>query len=77
MSSDSHRQLSAPAWIPNRYPTARRSDHHDEYESKERGGTVKIDDPYQWLESHTQETTKWIEGKLHFSKTSIRAKKAI
>lgn len=66
MPSDSYRQSSAPAWVPNRYPAARRSDHIDEYESKKQGGVVKVHDPYQWLETHTEETTKWIEGKLLF-----------
>lgn len=64
MSSESYRQSSAPAWVPNRYPVARRGDHIDKYESKKQGGEVKIHDPYQWLESNSEETTKWIEGEF-------------
>ena len=49
-------------WIPGRYPIARRSDHFDTYKSAEKGEDVKIHDPYQWLETSSDETTRWIEG---------------
>lgn len=56
-----HRQYTnmAPAlWTPSDYPSARRSDHIDTWKS-EKSGQVKVHDPYEWLESYTEETDKW------------------
>lgn len=46
------------SWIPNTYPPARRSEHYDTWKS-EKNGQVKVHDPYEWLESHSDETEKW------------------
>ena len=48
-------------WTPNTYPKARRGDHVDVYKS-EKHGQVPVQDPYQWLEKNSEETTAWVEG---------------
>lgn len=57
-------------WKPNTYPTARRSDHVDVYESKSRG-QVRVPDPYQWLEKDTEETQKWVSAQEAYTKSYI------
>ncbi|PSS31986.1 hypothetical protein PHLCEN_2v2228 [Hermanssonia centrifuga] len=46
------------AWVPHRYPAARRADHVDVYKSKTMG-EVRVHDPYVWLERNTEETEAW------------------
>lgn len=55
------------AWTPNRYPTARRADHVDVYES-EKHGEVRVVDPYQWLEKNTEETEQWVNAQEQFTR---------
>lgn len=45
-------------WTPNSYPKARRSDHVDTYKSATKGA-VRVHDPYNWLEKHSEETDRW------------------
>lgn len=54
-------------WAPNRYPTARRSDHVDVYAS-EKHGEVKVPDPYQWLEQNTEETEQWTTAQEKYTR---------
>jgi prolyl oligopeptidase len=49
------------------YPPARRSDHVDVYKSKAKG-QVKIPDPYNWLETQSEETSAWVEAEEKFTK---------
>ena len=49
--------MSVTAWPVNGYPPARRSDHIDAWKSKKHG-EVKVHDPYEWLESNSEETEK-------------------
>jgi prolyl oligopeptidase len=51
-------------WTPGRYPVARRSDHIDVYQSAAKG-KVQVHDPYQWLETNSDETKTWIQGGYH------------
>jgi len=51
-------------WTPGRYPAARRSDHVDVYQSATKG-KVEVHDPYQWLETSNDETTRWIQGIIY------------
>jgi prolyl oligopeptidase len=62
-------------WKPNTYPPARRSDHVDVYQSKARG-TVRIHDPYQWLEENTEETNAWITAQEAYTKSYIAQESA-
>ncbi len=55
------------AWSPNRYPSARRSDHVDVYKS-EKNGEVRVHDPYQWLERNTDETEQWTTAQEGFTR---------
>jgi len=50
-------------WNPREtpYPVTRRSDHVDVYNSAKEG-SVKIPDPYNWLEGKTEEVDEWVEG---------------
>lgn len=59
--------MGSNTWTPNRYPPARRSDHVDEYKS-EKHVTVKVEDPYQWLEKNTEETEKWTTAQEAFTR---------
>ncbi|KAG8827485.1 hypothetical protein FRC19_002938 [Serendipita sp. 401] len=54
------------AWVPGRYPPARRGDHVDVYKSAKQG-EVKIHDPYQWLETSSEETSTWIKDQVEFT----------
>jgi len=47
----------APTPWNGKYPPARRSDHVDTYKS-EKHGEVKVPDPYDWLETYSEETEK-------------------
>lgn len=60
-------RMSPTPWTPNSYPPARRSDHVDEYKSEAKG-SVKIPDPYQWLEKHTEETEAWTTSQESFTR---------
>ena len=55
------------AWVPSRYPSARRSDHVDVYKS-EKHGEVRVHDPYQWLEHNTDETEQWTTAQEKFTR---------
>lgn len=57
-------------WIPNRYPKARRSDHVDTFQSAT-AGTVRVTDPYHWLEEHSEETDKWTSEQEAFTRTYL------
>ncbi|KAG8756824.1 hypothetical protein FRC14_002627 [Serendipita sp. 396] len=54
------------AWVPGRYPPARRGDHVDVYKSAKQG-EVKVHDPYQWLETSSEETSTWIQDQVEFT----------
>ncbi|KAI0637652.1 prolyl oligopeptidase [Trametes polyzona] len=54
-------------WVPNRYPSARRSDHVDTYKSESKG-EVRVHDPYQWLEHNTDETEQWTTAQEQFTR---------
>ena len=60
------RMIPTP-WIPNNYPSARRSDHVDEYKSESKG-IVKVPDPYQWLEKNSSETEEWTIAQENFTR---------
>jgi prolyl oligopeptidase len=62
--------MSPTPWTPNRYPPTRRSDHVDVYES-EAHGQVRVPDPYQWLESNTEETEQWVTNQEAFTRTYL------
>ena len=50
---------AASSWTPHCYPTTRRSDHIDVYQS-EAQGEVKVPDPYTWLEKDGEERKGWL-----------------
>lgn len=66
-----HRFLAMAAtqasWTPNKYPSARRSDHVDVYKSKAKG-EVRVHDPYEWLEHNSEETDKWTTAQEAFTR---------
>ena len=64
--------MAPNAWIPNRYPQSRRSDHLDTYQSKA-NGAVTVPDPYNWLEQNSQETTRWVEQQEKFTREYIHS----
>ena len=64
------RAMSSVPWIPNQYPSARRSDHVDTYKSENRG-EVRVPDPYQWLEEHSEETEQWTTAQEAFTRTYL------
>ncbi|KAH7907477.1 prolyl oligopeptidase [Hygrophoropsis aurantiaca] len=66
----SSRSASATPWTPNQYPPARRSDHVDVYKS-EKHGEVRVSDPYQWLEEHSEETDKWTTAQDAFTRSYL------
>lgn len=66
----STRKMSPTLWSRNQYPPARRSDHVDVYNSEARG-QVRVPDPYQWLERHTDETEEWITAQEKFARTYL------
>jgi hypothetical protein len=68
-----HRTMSYTAhWKPNDYPKARRSDHVDTYASEARG-TVKVPDPYEWLEHDTKETQDWVTAQEQYTRRFLDA----
>ncbi|KZO94890.1 prolyl oligopeptidase [Calocera viscosa TUFC12733] len=52
------------------YPPARRSEHVDVYKS-ELKGSVRVPDPYDWLEENEKETEEWVERQVEFTGTFI------
>jgi prolyl oligopeptidase len=54
-------------WIPDRYPSSRRSDHVDVYKSA-KNGEVTVPDPYVWLEENTTETEEWVSVQESFTR---------
>lgn len=54
-------------WKPNQYPPTRRSDHVDVYKSEAKG-EVRVPDPYNWLESDTEETDQWTTVQADFAR---------
>jgi prolyl oligopeptidase len=59
--------MSSTTWVPNQYPPTRRSEHVDVYESASRG-KVAVPDPYQWLETDSDETDKWTSAQETFTR---------
>ncbi|KXN84219.1 Prolyl endopeptidase [Leucoagaricus sp. SymC.cos] len=57
-------------WTPNSYPKARRSDHFDTYQSASKG-TVRVHDPYNWLEKHTEETDAWTTEQERYTRAFL------
>jgi prolyl oligopeptidase len=57
-------------WTPNSYPKARRSDHSNAYESASKG-TIRVSDPYNWLEKHTEETDAWTSEQERFTRSYL------
>ncbi|TFK74350.1 hypothetical protein BDN72DRAFT_759937 [Pluteus cervinus] len=57
-------------WAPNSYPSTRRSDHVDVYQSEAKG-EVRVPDPYQWLEEYTDETDKWTSAQEIFTRSHL------
>lgn len=64
--------MAPNAWIPNRYPQSRRSDHVDVYKSKTRG-SVKVPDPYNWLEDNSEETARWVTEQEKYTREYLRS----
>ena len=64
--------MASTAWIPNRYPQSRRSDHVDVYKSKTKG-TVKVADPYDWLEENSEETTRWVTEQEKYTREYLHS----
>lgn len=62
--------MARTPWVPNTYPSARRSDHVDIYKSAARG-EVRVPDPYQWLEEYTDETDKWTSAQEAFTRSYL------
>ncbi|KAF8499303.1 prolyl oligopeptidase [Gautieria morchelliformis] len=58
--------MAPAAWTANAYPPARRSEHYDTWKS-ENHGEVKVHDPYEWLESSSEETEKWIDAQVELT----------
>lgn len=63
-------RMKPTPWTPNSYPTARRSDHVDEYKSEAKG-LVKVADPYQWLEKNSAETDAWTTTQEAFTRAYL------
>ncbi|KIO29452.1 hypothetical protein M407DRAFT_70380 [Tulasnella calospora MUT 4182] len=55
--------------VPLKYPKSRRTDHFDTYENK--NGEVKVLDPYNWLESETQERSSWLDEQADLTQRFI------
>jgi prolyl oligopeptidase len=68
--SVSSRTMSPTPWIPDKYPTARRSDHVDIYKSAARG-EVRVADPYQWMEEYSDELDKWTSEQQSFTRSYL------
>ena len=64
--------MAPNAWIPNRYPQSRRSDHVDVYKSKAKG-SVNVPDPYNWLEQNSDETARWVTEQEKYTREYIRS----
>ena len=64
--------MAPNAWIPNRYPHSRRSDHVDVYKSKAKG-TVNVPDPYNWLEDKSEETSRWVAEQEKYTREYLRS----
>ncbi len=60
----------ATHWTPEHYPTARRSNHMETYQSAT-AGTVHVLDPYDWLEERSEETDKWAFEQEAFTRTYL------
>ena len=57
-------------WSPGTYPAARRSSHVDEYKSAKQG-TVRVSDPYEWLERDTPETQTWVTDQEAYTRAFL------
>lgn len=64
--------MAPNAWIPDRYPQSRRSDHVDVYKSKAKG-TVNVPDPYNWLEENSEETTRWVTEQEEYTREYLQS----
>ena len=58
---------SKTPWTPLTYPASRKSDHVDVYKS-EKKGEVRVPDPFNWLEEHTDETAAWTTAQADFTR---------
>ncbi|THH29786.1 hypothetical protein EUX98_g4401 [Antrodiella citrinella] len=56
--------------MPDRYPTARRSDQVNVYKSEEKG-KVCVPDPYNWLEENSEETDEWTTAQQTFTRVYL------
>lgn len=75
-STKSAAPSSAPGWDLTKrpFPTARRCDHVDTYQSQKQG-EVKVADPYRWLETppnQSNETKEWVEAQADFAQAYIK-----
>jgi prolyl oligopeptidase len=64
--------MASIAWIPNRYPHSRRSDHVDVYTSESKG-KVNVHDPYEWLEKSSEETDRWVSEQEQYTRDYLDA----
>ncbi|KAI0318097.1 prolyl oligopeptidase [Amylostereum chailletii] len=64
--------MSYSHWKPKQYPSARRSDHIDVYESESKG-KVSVHDQYQWLEQNTDETDQWTTAQADYTRSFLEA----
>ena len=57
-------------WKPGTYPPAHRSSTVDEYKSAKQG-TVRVPDPYDWLERDTPETQAWVTEQEAYTRSFL------
>ncbi|KZV73550.1 prolyl oligopeptidase [Peniophora sp. CONT] len=57
-------------WSPGTYPPANRSSKVDEYKSAKQG-TVRVPDPYDWLERDTPETQNWVTEQEAYTRSFL------
>ncbi|KDR68475.1 hypothetical protein GALMADRAFT_78538 [Galerina marginata CBS 339.88] len=62
--------MSSVTWAPGNYPSTRRSDHVDTYQSASKG-EVPVPDPYQWLEESTDEVDKWTTAQADLAQSYL------
>ena len=61
----------ASSWQPDTYPTTRRTEYVDIYES-ELEGQVHVPDPYNWLEYDTEETSRWVAEQAAYTEEYLK-----
>ena len=57
-------------WTPNNYPPTLRSDRVDIYKSAIQG-EVKVPDPYNWFEEHSEERDRWLDVQESFTRSYL------